>query len=794
MMAVEPVRHRAALGAVLVIDALLFWPFLTGARVFIGNADRFNHYLSVLYHYAQAAARHQDAGWDRMIFGGWNTLGLPWIFPAGQYFLLGGGGVAAFLWQAGLIAFFCYLLSGLSAYLLTFDLFRSAWLSLVGAVLYQCAFASTLRITQNDQTFAVLALAPFLLWSARRAVLTPSNGRVALLALGCSILVWFTFLQEAAYVALMVGAYLLYLMLDPIHRRRAVFAALGAAAGLATGLPRLWLVGAELRLLVRQGAERSFEDLFQYQNVRPWELLRFFDGTIFGRNPAETSLSNLNFSEGFQLFTSQAVPFLLLAGALAIRRGNAIRPGIPARREMFFFVVAFLCTAAVIGFKWSYHLVYLGFGGMDFHHTRVIVAGLAPLVILAVAALARCGAQDGVHPSPTVAQALAGVGVGAVCALGIHALASIISPTAWLLIPGGRWHWVADPNLVIHLRWQALVEITLTGGTVLLISQLALRGWPGRLARWRPFAAITLGALAATQAVFAAHYQLQGAHTASPIPFESGNSWHPPKDSFHLPTAAELSLLHDRLESTEHRVAVINLDDAAGGLQSNCVARFFDLELVDGYGTGVPQNLAWLPWAEGGLRMREIHLTKIENLPWRSLALTGVKHVWAVDRRLFTADPARLDPATILTNPLRVVPLVFFPQALTAGATAESCEAWMLIDPKTPRLDVLQTSIVRAQQAPAAGGAAEDVRGMVVKGNTIEISLTPSAATRFVVLNSRWHPGWSATADGRKLTVYETNGFMMGLPIPSGVSRVNLEFHPFRWPFALAANNASVTP
>ena len=149
-----------ALGALLLIDALLFRPFLSGARVFIGNADRFNHYLPVLFHFARAAEMHQPPGWDGMIFSGWNTLGLPWIFPAGYHHFLAGNDSRRFLFEAGLCSFTLFFLAGVAAHLLLSASVRPRRLAFVGALLYQCAFASTLRITQDDQTFAVLLLSP----------------------------------------------------------------------------------------------------------------------------------------------------------------------------------------------------------------------------------------------------------------------------------------------------------------------------------------------------------------------------------------------------------------------------------------------------------------------------------------------------------------------------------------------------------------------------------------------------------------------------------------------------------
>ena len=131
-------------------------------------------------------------------------------------------------------------------------------------------------------------------------------------------------------------------------------------------------MGRELKLLARLGGDRPFDVLFEYQNIRPWEILRFFDDTILGRNHAEAMLSNLNFSEGFQLFTAQLVPFLVL-WLFCARAGRG--PGLLPRDERWFHGAVVAGTAAVIAFKPVYYLVYVAFdrvaqdrGPVEGHH------------------------------------------------------------------------------------------------------------------------------------------------------------------------------------------------------------------------------------------------------------------------------------------------------------------------------------------------------------------------------------------------------------------------------------------
>lgn len=528
---------------------------------------------------------------------------------------------------------------------------------------------------------------------------------------------------------------------------------------------------------MRTGSDRTFDHLFEFQNIRPWEILRFFDDTILGRNHAEGFLSNLNFSEGLQLFTAQITPFLLLW--LFARRADPPPPQTPSNRELAFYGYFLGATVAVICLKPAYHLVYLLFAGLDFHHTRIMVSGLPPLVALLGAALVRLDAR--VSPAGPIQFRTAALGatIGVLTALAIRGLTDLISSTV-LLLPSGRWQWVSDPNLVLHVRGQAVAAIALSAGTMLGAYLLAHRRAGTALAA---ATAIFLGAMATTQALLAAHYQLLGPHTLSPVPFVTSNSWHPRREDFHAPTPAELDQIYELLDQPRYRAAVVRTEDRTRGLLASSTARFFGLQVIDGYGSGVPRNLAWLPWHPGQLRLRQIHFGRADDLPWNALALTGVKHVWLTDRHLYSADPARLAPSTVLTNPLPVVPLMFFPRHTTAFSTAEACQAWMKTDPSGLRLDMESVSVVRATTAPAAGGGAEDIITVRSRPGVIEVDLAASDSPRFLVLNTRWHPGWKAECDGFSAPVFETNGFMMGVPVPAGSRRIALTFHSFAWAF-----------
>jgi uncharacterized membrane protein YfhO len=52
-----------------------------------------------------------------------------------------------------------------------------------------------------------------------------------------------------------------------------------------------------------------------------------------------------------------------------------------------------------------------------------------------------------------------------------------------------------------------------------------------------------------------------------------------------------------------------------------------------------------------------------------------------------------------------------------------------------------------------------------------------SSASALLVVSSSYHPGWSATVDGRPVRVNRANWVEMGIPVPAGRSRVELRYH-----------------
>src|SRR5207244_9938540 len=128
----------------------------------------------------------------------------------------------------------------------------------------------------------------------------------------------------------------------------------------------------------------DFNAVYTFQNIRPYELLRWFDNTIFGAFPSNgpvTLGNNINLTEGFLLYTCAFVPFLVIYAVCRYQcsRGRWI---IADQRDVAFMFWFLMLTFSVIAFKPVAHLFYVAFFKVDFTQDRLLVAGLLPLVTL----------------------------------------------------------------------------------------------------------------------------------------------------------------------------------------------------------------------------------------------------------------------------------------------------------------------------------------------------------------------------------------------------------------------------
>ncbi|HXT01692.1 MAG TPA: DUF6541 family protein [Elusimicrobiota bacterium] len=99
------------------------------------------------------------------------------------------------------------------------------------------------------------------------------------------------------------------------------------------------------------------------------------------------------------------------------------------------------------------------------------------------------------------------------------------------------------------------------------------------------------------------------------------------------------------------------------------------------------------------------------------------------------------------------------------------------------RTDLRAASIVcgGGPSLPPGTGAASDAVA-IERWAPGRLALSATArAGRFLVISESWHPGWRARIDGRPAAVYRTDGALLGLAVPPGTHRVDLEFAPPLW-------------
>jgi hypothetical protein len=87
------------------------------------------------------------------------------------------------------------------------------------------------------------------------------------------------------------------------------------------------------------------------------------------------------------------------------------------------------------------------------------------------------------------------------------------------------------------------------------------------------------------------------------------------------------------------------------------------------------------------------------------------------------------------------------------------------------------------EPAPAglqpAAGAGPPGRAEVTadRGERLEV-LAQAARPALLVVTDAWHPGWSATVDGRPAEVHKVDGAFRGVVVPAGTHRVVLRYRP----------------
>lgn len=429
-----------ALSLLAVGPVLLFRLHIIGHATFIGNSDRLNSFLNVLKFHVDSLTRGRLDGWNEYMFMGFDTFGLPYTFPNPLVYMTAAAGSTQVVRTAGFISCGLLIAAGWSTFAFIRDTCKDSFFALVGAVLYQCSALTILKVSQNDMSFAVFILIPLMMLTLRRTRPGHAARCFAALTILFAAMLTFTFLQKAAYAVMLGGTYALYRSLWSRDWRPGVVYLAGLFTGMVASLPRLYGVAEDLRSFRREAVGHdvsTFEALYEFQNIRPRELLRWFYDGMFGRFPEEAHRlgNNINLTEGMLLYSSAIAAFLVLF-ALARYRGGWLRMlGFRDEDESFHALVVAFCFAVVL-IKPLHALLHVMFLSIDFTHARILVAAQLSLCTLAALALQdRAGGRAG-EPRPRVhwRSHLAGMAIAGAVLLAITRLAGPGNPTERILL------------------------------------------------------------------------------------------------------------------------------------------------------------------------------------------------------------------------------------------------------------------------------------------------------------------------------------------------------------------------
>jgi hypothetical protein len=779
-----------AVVAMLAGFSVLLFRDSLGHGLYVGNPDRLNSNLKILKFYVDGLAQgHLDA-WSPFEMLGYDSFALPYTFPSLFTLIAYLGGASQLYVIAGYEVIALLGLAGIAAYAFLRAEIKLVFPALIGALMYEFSTLSILKVSQNDLSFAVFIFIPVIMLAIKYMSRQTLVRSFVVLGLLIFLLLHFTFLQKASYALILAGCYALYRSWTERDWRVAVVFGAASFAGLVGALPRLYGIAEAIKEYSRAVEGKDFDnfgDVYQFQAIFPSQMLRWFDIGIFGRFPSDavSTLGNsLNLTEGFLLYTSSLVPFLVIFGIFTY--GKRPLQLLYTRRNDAGFFFWFMCfTFSVIAFPWVLKIVWLLFMRMDFTHARILIVGLLPLALIVSVLLADLAPRGVIARRSLLAHAAIAILLAVLLVGGIEFIAGMFSGTIFVpFVYSG-----------LHVLDSALARIVLSSLVVGLILLATSRRYPtrfeveGQTFFGRPglnyILYLALGLAIGLHTFIGADFQVNGVHTRTPPPFRDGNSHYSTKDNFRPPGPEAIAALNRRLENDEYRSALLCDPNIADGFCAGHVPEFWRLRVVDGYyGLGVPTRLASLPW-KAGLSLRTISFTKPGELDWPILSLLNVKYAARIAESFYRNNsgkagepwkPADPNDLEIIPNPLPVTPRYFFVRHVFPVANLTEAAA-RLVQNDQVLVDVTDTSF--AEGAPPKSDYADGkILSAAGAGGFIKIALTPSDSERFLVANELYFPGWLAFVDGKGASIYPTNAVMRGVVVPAGTTTVEFVYTP----------------
>lgn len=790
---IYPLLNNASPIVVLIALSFLLFRAEFSGHTWIGNPDRLNSDLKVMQHYLSGSETGTIDAWDQNEMMGYDSFALPYTFPNPLSQLMHFFGKAALFSLMGYVVIVLLAIAGLASYACICSIVEPGLAALTAAICYQFSALTILKVSQNSMSFAVFIIYPLAVLAVRRITRATAANQFLLLGLLLGFMLGFMFLQKAAYVLIVIGAYSVWRS----YTQRSFWSVGIFTASLLVALcfaaPRLAGIGTAMGEYTRviQGLNFSkFADLYRFQNIHPYEIWRWFDDTIFGRYPSDAAIAsnNINLSEGFLIGTSAIVPFLIIFELL---RSFILYWRQPKQfSDALFFGVALIFCILVVTWETATKGIYFLFLKMDFTHARILVAALLPLTIVLALSLKQLQpSKKDINETRLNHLLLWGAGLAAALVLnfGIEWMAR--SSSGWVSQVSQPWLSVNDLAHIritghefLLLNTEALLRIK--ASIVVLIGLTSLLFFKRIPSSLKKIASFALCGFISIQCLLGANERVNGQQVFNFIhPFYMGNMYYARSAEFAQPTQQQLTILHQRLNTDAYRVALICDPKLAGGFCAGHVPEFWNLRAIDGYyGLGVPTRLRVLPWpTDAGLRT--ISFSRIEDMPWALLGFLNVNSVLVVSDGVYRNIVRRGDSIvgvpnpedfTLIPSPARVTPRAFF------SSNVESVQTMNLavnkIFASENIVDPLFTSF--AENFPQSRQHFVSSGPVVVEGQGDRLLLHFKAAPtdRFLVLNELYFPGWEAEARGRPLKIYATNVVMRGVVVPAGVETVSFYY------------------
>jgi hypothetical protein len=781
--------------AILFLMILAVWLFrghVFGDSLWIGNPDRLNGDLKYLRHYLFGLTRGGIAAWNEHEMMGYDSLAMAGTSTNPLVYLVGLFGEASSYVTMGYVAVGLLIGAGIAAYCFVRSFLPPGIPALVGAICYEFSALTILKLSQNSMSFAVLITIPALALAIRHTRRESAACCFLVLTALLASMLNYMFLQKAAYALIFAGTYSAWRSYSARSWCPVLVFSLALGTAAAFSFPRIITVGlalVEYRRAIAGVDLKDFDALYAFQNIRPYELLRWLDNSIYGRNPSDAySLrNNINLTEGFLLYTSAIVPLLLLVGLFRNARTWLATSRVADPDTPFLFWMMSSCVG-IIAFKPMAHAVFLMFLRLDFTHARILIAALLPMCVLVALTLHDIAPKGDSHGA-IFRQGAMGFGVGIISALAIEAYSVRLLDTVSLT------QLVDRPLQLSSLRVEALSRIGLSIAVFLVLLWMCLASEVAR----RRIAHAAICASIATQCLLAANTQVNGpqAHGFQ-RPFLRGDFYHARREEFALPSDNQMRVLYQRVEPQQYRVVLICDQNIADGFCAGHVPEFWQLRSIVGYyGPGVPSRVRALPWPNG-VSLRTISFTSLESVPWDLLGFLNVRWGLVVQDGLFrniVRDGNRItgrpDPAgfEVLPSPARVTPRAFFAETVKPAASPEDAARQLfrsggIVDP-------VKTSFVEGldEIRRFGEGGVVEIQG---RDDSLDLRFAASSSERFLVLNELYYPGWTAKADGLELPIVATNAVMRGVVVPPGATTLQFRYISYlhstqSWVFRISA-------